>query len=70
MDLFFHKNIDANNTTFNFSDEESRHLSKVLRNYKAKAVIVRPDRFVLETCSSINELNDFVKNKLNELNIL
>lgn len=40
MDLFFHKNIDANNTTFNFSDEESRHLSKVLRKQPGDIVSV------------------------------
>ena len=64
------KDINVTSKIKCFYESQIPGLSKVLRNYKAKAVIVRPDRFVLETCSSINELNDFVKNKLNELNIL
>lgn len=40
MDLFFHKHIDADNPTFNFSDEESRHLSKVLRKHPGDIVSV------------------------------
>ena len=64
------KDINVTSKIKCFYESQIPGLAEVLRNYKAKAVIVRPDRFVLETCSSINELNDFIKNKLNELNIL
>tara|TARA_B100000767_G_C19761145_1_gene535220 strand:+ start:1922 stop:2626 length:705 start_codon:yes stop_codon:yes gene_type:complete len=40
MELFFHKTIDINNSKFNFSDEESRHLSKVLRKQPGSVVSV------------------------------
>ena len=29
----------------------------LLKNYKAKAIIVRPDRFILKTCKSVNDFN-------------
>jgi len=29
----------------------------VLKNYEAKAIIVRPDRFILKTCKTINDFN-------------
>ena len=40
MDLFFHNTIDLQNPTFVFSDEESRHLSKVLRKQPGDLVAV------------------------------
>lgn len=40
MDLFFHNFIDESNSVFNFSEEESRHLSKVLRKQPGDIVSV------------------------------
>ena len=40
MDLFFHNTIDLKNPAFVFSDEESRHLSKVLRKQPGDLVAV------------------------------
>ena len=45
-------------------------LADLLNYYNAKAIIVRPDRFILETCAPDFNLNEFIKNKLNELNIV
>jgi hypothetical protein len=45
-------------------------LADLLNYYNAKAIIVRPDRFILETCPPGFNLNEFIKNKLNELNIV
>jgi 3-(3-hydroxy-phenyl)propionate hydroxylase len=45
-------------------------LADLLNYYNAKAIIVRPDRFILETCPPGSDLNEFIKNKLNELNIV
>ena len=40
MDLFFHNFIDESSSVFNFSEEESRHLSKVLRKQPGDIVSV------------------------------
>ncbi len=39
-------------------------LSKLLKNYKSKAIILRPDRFILQSCNSIQNFDKFLK-KLN-----
>ena len=39
------------------TDKDIKGLSNLLKNYKAKAIIVRPDRFILKTCNSANDLN-------------
>ena len=39
------------------TDKDIKGLSNLLKNYKAKAIIVRPDRFILKTCYSANDLN-------------
>ena len=36
-------------------------LSNILKNYEAKAIIVRPDRFILKTCNTVKDLNQ-IKN--------
>lgn len=40
MDLFFHDSIDTEKSAFSFSDEESRHLAKVLRKQPGDIVSV------------------------------
>ena len=40
MDLFFHTSIDTKDSLLSFSDEESRHLSKVLRKQPGDVVAV------------------------------
>ena len=52
-----------------FNENEIVGLSKLLKNYKAKAIIVRPDRFVLETCNKISDFSNFIKQKIKEANI-
>ena len=39
------------------SEKEVVGLSNVLKNYEAKAIIVRPDRFILKTCNTVKDLN-------------
>ena len=39
------------------TDKDIKGLDNLLKNYKAKAVIVRPDRFILKTCKSVNDFN-------------
>ena len=39
------------------SDKDIKGLSNLLKTYKAKAIIVRPDRFILKTYKSINDFN-------------
>ena len=39
------------------TEKEVVGLSKVLKNYEAKAIIVRPDRFILKTCKTIKDFN-------------
>ena len=39
------------------SEKEVVGLSNILKNYEAKAIIVRPDRFILKTCNTVKDLN-------------
>ena len=39
------------------TEKEVIGLSNVLKNYKAKAIIVRPDRFILKTCKTTKDFN-------------
>ena len=39
------------------TDKDIKGLSNLLKTYKAKAIIVRPDRFILKTYKSINDFN-------------
>ena len=39
------------------SDKDIKGLSNLLKTYKAKAIIVRPDRFILKTFKSANDFN-------------
>jgi len=36
-------------------------LSDLLKRYKAKALIVRPDRFILQSCKTVKGFNKFIK---------
>ncbi len=42
-------------------DNEVIGLSKLLKNYKSKAIIVRPDRFIFKSCNSLKNFNKFIK---------
>ena len=44
-------------TIVEITEKDIKGLSNLLKNYKAKAIIVRPDRFILKTCYSANDLN-------------
>ncbi len=39
------------------TDKDIKGLSNLLKTYKAKAIIVRPDRFILKTYKSVNDFN-------------
>ncbi len=39
------------------SDKNIKGLSDLLKTYRAKAIIVRPDRFILKTCNSSDDFN-------------
>ncbi len=39
------------------TDSEVKGLNSLLKTYNARAVIVRPDRFILKTCKSIKDFN-------------
>jgi len=39
------------------TEKEVVGLSNVLKSYDAKAIVVRPDRFILKTCKSIKDFN-------------
>ena len=39
------------------TEKEVVGLSNILKNFKAKAVIVRPDRFILKTCNTAKDFN-------------
>ena len=36
-------------------------LSKLLKNYKSKAIVVRPDRFIFQSCNSAKNFGQFLK---------
>ena len=36
-------------------------LSKLLKKYKSKAIIVRPDRFIFQSCNSSKNFDKFLK---------
>ncbi len=40
---------------------EVKGLSEVLKNFKSKAIIVRPDRFVLQSCRTVKNFSKFIK---------
>ena len=42
-------------------ENEVKGLSEVLKDYKSKAIIVRPDRFVLQSCATIKSFSKFIK---------
>ena len=48
-------------------DNEVVGLSKILKSYKSKAIIVRPDRFIFQSCNSVKNFSKFLK-KLNNFN--
>ena len=39
------------------TDKDIKGLSSLLKTYKAKAIIVRPDRFILKTCKKVKDFN-------------
>ena len=39
------------------TDKDIKGLSSLLKTYKAKAIIVRPDRFILKTFKSASDFN-------------
>jgi len=39
------------------TDKDIKGLSKLLKSYNAKAIIVRPDRFILKTCKKVKDFN-------------
>ncbi len=43
------------------NENEAIGLSEVLKSFKSKAIIVRPDRFVLETCKTVKRFSKFIK---------
>ena len=45
------------NKIHSITDKDIKGLSSLLKTYKAKAIIVRPDRFILKTCKSQNDFN-------------
>ena len=42
------------------TDSEVKGLKSLLKTYNARAVIVRPDRFILKTCKSTKDFNQIV----------
>ena len=43
-------------------ENEVLGLSKLLKYYKSKAIIVRPDRFIFKSCDSLKNFDKFLKN--------
>ena len=43
------------------SENEVVGLPKLLRSYSSKAIIVRPDRFIFQSCNSIKDFDKFIK---------
>ena len=39
------------------TDKDIKGLSNLLKSYNAKAIIVRPDRFILKTCKKVKDFN-------------
>ena len=46
-------------TTIN--ENEVMGLAALLKSYKSKAIIVRPDRFILQSCRSVKNFDKFIK---------
>ena len=42
-------------------ENEAAGLSALLKSYKAKALIVRPDRFILQSCKTVKDFKKFIK---------
>ena len=43
------------------NENEAIGLTTLLKSYKAKALIVRPDRFILQSCKTVKGFNKFIK---------
>ena len=39
------------------TDKDINGLNNLLKSYNAKAIIVRPDRFILKTCKKVKDFN-------------
>jgi len=39
------------------TDKDIKGLNNLLKSYNAKAIIVRPDRFILKTCKKVKDFN-------------
>ncbi len=39
------------------TDKDIKGLNNLLKSYKAKAIVVRPDRFILKTCKKVKDFN-------------
>ena len=45
-----------------------KELSKILIKFKADAILVRPDRFILQTFKKKNSLDNLIKTNLKNFN--
>ena len=45
-----------------------KELSKILKKFNADAILVRPDRFILQTFKKKNSLDNLIKNNLKNFN--
>ncbi len=43
------------------NDKDVLGLATLLKSYKSKAIIVRPDRFILQSCKSVKSFDKFIK---------
>ena len=43
------------------TDNKVLGLAKLLKSYKSKAIIIRPDRFIFQSCYSLKNFNKFLK---------
>ena len=55
------KNKKKLNKIVTINDNEVIGLEALLKRYKSKAIIVRPDRFILKSCKTAKEFDKFIK---------
>ena len=64
---YFPKNGCVEHDALEIWEVTKNLLSKLLKKYKSKAIIVRPDRFIFQSCNSVKNFSKFLK-KLNNFN--
>ena len=60
--------LDENNCNkINLNQKNNKDLEKFFKSSNSKAIIVRPDRFILSSCKSVKDFKSYLKKNLSIL---